>query len=83
MPQLTFTTREARRSGLEPEYTVWFETDQGRVAIEMTDGGLLMLHGLVSQVVTTMKTGGDEQTSVPGECSQERQRGDEREVKKV
>ena len=65
MAQLTFTTREARRSGLEPRYTVWFETDQGRVAIEMSDSGLLMLHGLVSQVVTTMKTDWDERP-VPG-----------------
>ena len=52
----TFTTRELARTGGEPEHAIWFQTTEGKVTIEMSDQGLLTLHGLVSEAVKVMKT---------------------------
>jgi hypothetical protein len=55
----TFTTKEAQMPGREPQCTVWFQTTEGKITIEMSNDGLLQLHGLVSDAVTTMQTGNE------------------------
>lgn len=57
---IVYTTREAQRSSQGPYRTIWFQTDEGKVSIEMTEAALREFHSLIGaelSPIQPIKTG--------------------------